>query len=76
MEQRRLASKKYYERNREVIKEKRRNRYMMLKATTFTCQECGNRYINYEELFMCFDCEEAELLYAPAFASASANYPA
>lgn len=76
MEARRIASKKYYEKNAVIIREKRRIRYMIQKARTFTCQECANRYENDEELFMCFDCEQAELLYVPAFASASANSPA
>lgn len=70
------TSKRYYAKNAVMIREKRRIRYMIQKATTFICQECGNKYRNYEERFSCFDCEEAELLYAPASASAPAEPPA
>lgn len=65
-ENQRRASKRYYDRNSDTIKMKRRIRYMIQKATRFICQECGNRYENHEELFVCFDCEMAELLYAEA----------
>ena len=35
-------------------------RYQEKKDRTFTCQECGLKYENHEEKFMCFLCEEAE----------------
>jgi len=60
MEAQRKASNKYYERNRDVIRLKRRMRYQEKKDRTFTCQECALKYENHEEKFMCFLCEEAE----------------